>query len=60
MDGDFARLGAEHVALNANEVADVEQLFEHHVVEVLVFAGAQLIAVDVNLNAAAGILQLHE
>ena len=49
---DFARLGAEHISLHAHEVAHVEQLLEHHVVEVLVLAGTQVVAADVYLYAS--------
>ena len=58
MHADFARLGAEHVALHADEVADVEQALEHHVVHILVLVGTQLVARHVDLDAAAGVLHL--
>ena len=32
VDTDLARLGTEHKALDANEVADVEQLLEHRII----------------------------
>lgn len=60
MDGDLAGAGAEHEALDAYEVADVEQLLEDFVVQGLVVAGAEVVAADVYLDAAAAVLQLHE
>ena len=39
MDADLARLGAEHVTLNAHKVTHVEQLLEHRVIQFLVLAG---------------------
>ena len=58
--GNLTRLCAVHVTLHADEVADVEELLEYHVVEVLVFAGAELVAVDIYLDTAVGVLQFHK
>ncbi len=60
VDRDFAGLCAEHVSLDAYDVANVEQFLEHNVVEILVFSGAKLVAVKVNLDTSGGVLELHE
>ncbi len=60
MDGDFARFGAEHEALDAHEVAYVEEFLEDVVVEALVLAGADVVAAHVDLYAAFAVLELHE
>ena len=57
---DLAGLRAEHEALHANEVAEVEELFHHAVVERLVLFGADVVAGDVDLNAAARVEQFEE
>lgn len=57
---DLARLCAEHEAFHTDKVADVEQLLEHDVIKVFVFAGAQLVAVYIDLNTACGVLKFHE
>ena len=56
----LAGLRAEHKALHAHEVAEVEELFHHAVVERLVLFGADIVAGDVDLNAAARVEQLEE
>ena len=58
--GDFARLCAEDEAFDADVVAQVEQLFEHRVVEVLILFGADVVAGDIHLYAARGVLQFHK
>ena len=58
--GELAGLGDEGVALDAHEVADVEELLEDGVVHGLVLAGADLVALDIDLNPAFGVLQLDE
>ncbi len=60
MDGDFACLGAEHEALDAYEVAEVEEFFEHHVIEVGIVGWAYFVARYVDLYASFGILELDE
>ena len=57
---DLAGLRAEHEALHAHEVAEVEELFHHAVVERLVLFGADVVAGDVDLNAAARVEQFEE
>ena len=52
--GDLAGLGAEHEALHADDVADVEAL------EGLVGLLAHVVAADVDLNAALAIQQVRE
>ena len=60
MDADFARLGAEDIALDTDKVAHVEQLLEHRVIQFLILAKAQVVAAHVDLDAALGILQFKE
>ncbi len=60
VDGDFSHLCTEHVTTHTDEIADIKQFFEHHIVHVLVFARTEVIAGDVNLDPPVGILQLHE
>lgn len=56
MYADFAHLGTEYEAFDADKVAQVEQTFEHGVVHVFVFIGADVIAGDVYLDTSFGIL----
>jgi hypothetical protein len=56
VNGEFAGLRGEHEALDADDVADVQQFFEHVVVERLVVARADVVAAHVDLHAAGGIL----
>ena len=60
MDGNLTHLGDEHIALDADDVADVQQAFEDGVVERLVLAGAYLVTLDVELYATRMILQLNK
>ena len=60
MDGSLAHLGDKDKAGNTNDVAYVKQAFEDGVVHCLVFTWAYLVAFDVKLYAAIGVLQLHE
>ena len=56
----LAGLGDERKALDAYDVADVQKLFPDGVVHRLVFQGADFIALDINLDASALVLQLAE
>ena len=58
MNRDFARLCTEHVTLHTNEIADVEQALEHHVVHIFVFVGTQFVARHVDLDTAFRVLYL--
>ena len=60
MYGDFAGLRTENVAADAHKVAYVEQFLKHHVVEILVFAGADFIAGYIHLYTPFGVLKLHK
>ena len=69
MHTDFAHLGAEHKALNADKVADVQQFLEHGVVHLLfgrcrLFAFGYrclyIITADIDLNTSFRVLQLDE
>ena len=60
MDGELAGLGEEGETLDANDVADVQELLEDGVVQRLVLAGADLVPLDIDLDAAGMVLQLHE
>ena len=50
----------EGESLHADEVADVEQFLENRVVERRIAFGADVVAADVDLNAARVVLQLEE
>ena len=56
----FARLGDEGEALDPHEITDVEQFLEDGVVERRVTLGADVVAADVDLDAARVILQFEE
>ena len=60
MDGELARLGDEGETLDPHEVADVQEFLEDGVVQGLVLAGADFVPLDVDLDAARRVLQLHE
>ena len=57
---DFARLRAEHEALHADEVAQVQQAFEDGVIHIFVLVRADVVAGDVHLDAPFGVLQFDE
>ena len=59
MDADGTGLCGEHEALHTDDVADVEFL-EDGVVHRFIFAGANLVAFDVDLDSADGILEFVE
>ena len=58
--GDFARLCAEYETADTHEVANIEQLLEYRVVQLLIFAGAKVVARDIYLDAAHRVLQLDK
>ena len=58
MDRNLAGLRGEHVAVDADDVAHVEQFLENRVVERLVLAGTNIVAPHVDLHPPGGILQL--
>ena len=60
MYGNLTCLCAEHKSLDADNVADVEQFLEENVVGVLVFSRTKVVAADVNLDTAFGVLQFHK
>ena len=60
MDGNFAHLRAEHEAVDADEVTDIEEFLEHHVIHILVFVRADVIACDIYLDAPLGILKFDK
>ena len=55
VDGGFAHLGDKHITRDTDDVADVEKAFEDGVVERFVFIGTNLVAFDVELDAAVGL-----
>ena len=57
MDANLARLCAEHIALDADEVAQVEELLEDGVVEGGVLAICESVTSDVDLDASFRVLQ---
>ena len=56
----LARIGMEREAFDADEVADVEQFLEHRVIQRGIAFGADVVAADVDLNAARMVLQFEE
>ncbi len=60
MDGNLACLRAEDKALDAYEVANVEQTLEDGIIHGLIFARADVVAGDVDLYSAFGVLYLSE
>ncbi len=60
VDRDFAHLRTEDIALNTNEVADIEQTFENGVVHILVLARAEVVTADINLDTSFTILDFCE
>ena len=56
MHTDLAGLCTEDVTADTDKVAQVEQFLEHHVVEVLVLAGTNFIALDIYLYSSARVL----
>ncbi len=60
VDAELAGLGDEGVSLDADYIAYVEELLPHGVVHGLVFAGADFVPLDVDLDAAALVLKFAE
>ena len=60
MDGSLTHLGDKHIARHADDVANVEQTLENGIVEGLVLVGAYLVALDIELDTAKGVLQLDK
>ena len=56
----LACVGAECKTLNADKVADVEQLLKYGVVECRVALWADIVTTDIDLNTACVVLQLEE
>ena len=54
----FAHLRLENIAFNAYDVANIEKLFKHFVVQILIFCGAEVVARDIQLYASLAVLQL--
>ena len=57
---ELACLGDEGEALDADDVTDVEKLLPDGVVHGLVFARANLVALDIDLDSPRAVLQLAE
>lgn len=60
MDRDFAHLRAEGKAFHSDEVTDVQEALEDGVIHGLVLVGANLVALDIQLDTAFRILQFAE
>ena len=60
MDRQLAGLGDEGETLDTDDVTDVQQFLEYGVVHRLVFARADLVTLDIDLDASALVLELHE
>ena len=58
MDGYLASLCAEDEALDADEVAEVDEALEEGVVEVFILARADIVAGYIDLDAALGVFEL--
>ena len=56
----FAGVGAECETLDSDDVADVEQLLEHRVVKRRISFGTDVVAPDIDLDAARVVLQFEE
>ena len=56
MHADFAGLRGKHMTINGHKITQVEVLFEDVIVQGLVFARADFVAVHVGLNAARAVL----
>ena len=52
MHTNLTRLCAKHKALHANKVAQIQQLLEHHVIQVLVLLRTDVITCHIHLNPA--------
>ena len=60
MNGRLAHLGLKYKALDTHVVADVEQLLEDRVIHRLVLAGADVVALYVDLHSTRAILYICE
>jgi hypothetical protein len=53
----FTNLGAKNKALDSDPIANIAMLLEDFVVGILVLAGTNFVAADVQLKATAGVLK---
>ena len=60
MNRGLAHLGDKDVTGHTDNVADVEQTFKNGVVEGLVLTGANLVALNIQLDTPVGVLQLYK
>ena len=60
VDGELAGLGDESITGNADYVTYVQQFLENGVVHGFVLVRADLVSLDIDLDAAFGVLKLHE
>ena len=69
MNADFAHLCAENESLNADEIADIEQFLEYHIVHLLLYGRRLLtfgyrclyiVSRHIHLNTAFRVLNLNE
>ena len=60
MDAQLAGLGDEGIALDSNHISYIEQFLPHCIIHGLVLTGADFVALYVNLDAAALVLQFGE
>ena len=60
VNGELTGLGDEGIALYADEVTYIQQLLEDGIVHRLVLARTDLVALDIDLNPALGVLQLDK
>ncbi len=60
MHRNLARLCTEHETADSDEVADVHQLLEHHIIHILILTRADVITCHIHLNTALRVLQFHK
>ena len=60
MHADFARLRSENMTINGHKIPQVKVLFEDVIVQGLVFARADFVAVHIGLNAARTVLNARK
>ena len=60
MDGNLTHLRAEHETTDADEITDIQEFLEHHVVHILVLIRADVIAGNIYLYAALRVLKFYK
>ena len=60
MNTNFAHLCAENKTLDTNKIANIQQFFKHTIIHFGLRLGANIVATNINLYAAFGVLKLHK